>query len=75
MGSWLDAKRDPTENNYCLIPTKRYSTYDAGSLLDAYSQSVNIVKAAPGKESLRLKQKATAWDDQFLKAIIMPQIN
>lgn len=37
--------------------------------------ALNLVKAAPGKESFRLKRKAAAWDDDFLKIIIKPKIN
>ncbi len=35
----MDAKRDLTQNNYCRITTKRYSTYDVGSLLVAFLQA------------------------------------
>lgn len=35
--------------------------------------ALNLVKSAPGKESLRLKRKAAGWDDAFLMAIIIPQ--
>jgi hypothetical protein len=34
----LDAKYDPTENNYCRIATTRYPTCVVGSLFGAYSQ-------------------------------------
>ena len=32
--------------------------------------ALNLVKSAPGKESLRAKRKAAGWDDAFLLAII-----
>jgi len=35
----LDAKRDPTQNNYCRIATTRYLTRIVGSLFGAYSQA------------------------------------
>ena len=34
--------------------------------------ALNLIKSAPGKDSLRVKRKAAAWDDQFLLAIIRP---
>lgn len=30
----------------------------------------NLVRRAPGKNSLRLQQKTTTWDDEFLAALI-----
>jgi len=30
----------------------------------------NLIRRAPRKESLRLKRKAAAWDDDFLAAIV-----
>ena len=35
--------------------------------------ALNLVKSAPGKESLRAKRKAAGWDDAFLLAIIRNQ--
>jgi predicted transposase YbfD/YdcC len=32
----------------------------------------NLLRAAPGKDSLRLKRKVAAWDDDFLAHIISP---
>jgi predicted transposase YbfD/YdcC len=32
--------------------------------------ALNLVKSAPGKDSLRAKRKAAGWDDDFLLAII-----
>ena len=33
----------------------------------------NLIKSAPGKDSLRVKRKAAGWDDAFLLAIIQNQ--
>ena len=30
----------------------------------------NLIRKAPGKESLRLRRKAAAWDDDFLESLI-----
>jgi predicted transposase YbfD/YdcC len=35
--------------------------------------ALNLVKSAPGKDSLRAKRKAAGWDDAFLLAIIQSQ--
>ena len=32
--------------------------------------AMNLLRAADGKESLKVRQKATAWDQDYLKAII-----
>jgi predicted transposase YbfD/YdcC len=32
--------------------------------------ALNLMRAAPGKDSLRLKRKVAAWDDDFLASII-----
>ena len=32
--------------------------------------ALNLTRRAPGKDSLRLKRKVAAWDDDFLAAII-----
>jgi predicted transposase YbfD/YdcC len=32
--------------------------------------ALNLIRKAPGKESLRLKRKVAAWDDDFLASII-----
>lgn len=32
--------------------------------------ALNLTRAAPGKDSLRLKRKVAAWDDDFLAAIV-----
>jgi hypothetical protein len=30
----------------------------------------NLIRKAPGKDSLRLKRKAAAWDDEFLVSLV-----
>ncbi|MDP3783378.1 MAG: ISAs1 family transposase, partial [Sphingopyxis sp.] len=30
----------------------------------------NLLRSAPGKDSMRLRRKVAAWDDDFLAAII-----
>jgi hypothetical protein len=30
----------------------------------------NLIRKAPGKDSLRLKRKVAAWDDEFLVSLI-----
>ena len=35
--------------------------------------ALNLMKSAPGKDSLRVKRKAAGWDDDFLRAIISGQ--
>ena len=32
--------------------------------------ALNLIRSAPGKDSLRLKRKVAAWDDDFLASII-----
>jgi len=32
--------------------------------------AVNLTLRAPGKDSLRLKRKVAAWDDNFLASLI-----
>ncbi|TIW87243.1 MAG: ISAs1 family transposase, partial [Mesorhizobium sp.] len=32
--------------------------------------ALNLIRAAPGKDSLRLKRKVAAWDDEFLASVI-----
>jgi hypothetical protein len=32
--------------------------------------ALNLIRRAPGKDSLRLKRKVAAWDDDFLASII-----
>ena len=32
--------------------------------------AMNLVKAAPGPDSIRLRRKAAGWDDEYLKALI-----
>jgi predicted transposase YbfD/YdcC len=32
--------------------------------------ALNLIRRAPGKDSMRLKRKVAAWDDEFLAAII-----
>jgi predicted transposase YbfD/YdcC len=32
--------------------------------------ALNLIRKAPGKESLRLKRKVAAWDDEFLASLI-----
>lgn len=32
----------------------------------------NLIRKAPGKDSLRLKRKVAAWDDEFLASLITP---
>ncbi len=46
MGLSLDAKRDPTQINYCLITTTRYVRREVGSLLKAFSQGKSITANA-----------------------------
>ena len=31
----------------------------------------NLIRRAPGKDSLRLRRKVAAWDDQFLASLII----
>ena len=35
--------------------------------------ALNLIKSAPGKDSLRVKRKAAGWDDDFLLDIIRNQ--
>jgi len=30
----------------------------------------NLIRRAPGKDSLRLKRKVAAWDDDFLASLV-----
>jgi hypothetical protein len=30
----------------------------------------NLIRRAPGKDSLRLKRKVAAWDDEFLATLV-----
>jgi len=30
----------------------------------------NLIRRAPGKDSLRLKRKVAAWDDDFLESLV-----
>jgi hypothetical protein len=32
--------------------------------------ALNLIRKAPGKDSLRLKRKFAAWDDDFLASLI-----
>jgi predicted transposase YbfD/YdcC len=32
--------------------------------------ALNLIRQAPGKDSLRLKRKVAAWDDNFLLSVI-----
>jgi hypothetical protein len=32
--------------------------------------ALNLIRRAPGKDSMRLRRKVAAWDDDFLAAII-----
>ncbi|MER8375350.1 ISAs1 family transposase, partial [Mesorhizobium sp. M1406] len=32
--------------------------------------ALNLIRRAPGKDSLRLKRKVAAWDDEFLVSVI-----
>ena len=32
----------------------------------------NLIRRAPGKDSLRLRRKVAAWDDDFLASLITP---
>src|SRR5882724_1596964 len=32
--------------------------------------ALNLIRKAPGKDSLRLKRKVAAWDDEFLASLI-----
>jgi predicted transposase YbfD/YdcC len=32
----------------------------------------NIVRKAPGKDSLRLRRNTAAWDDEYLAALVAP---
>jgi predicted transposase YbfD/YdcC len=34
--------------------------------------ALNLIRRAPGKDSLRLKRKIAAWDDDFLASLIAP---
>ena len=34
--------------------------------------ALNLIRGAPGKDSLRLKRKVAAWDDEFLASVISP---
>ena len=34
--------------------------------------ALNLIRRAPGKDSLRLKRKVAAWDDDFLATLIAP---
>jgi len=34
--------------------------------------ALNLIRRAPGKDSMRLKRKVAAWDDDFLAAVITP---
>jgi len=47
MGSLLDAKRDPTQNNYYRITSMRYPTCVAGALFGAYSHLTAIYTTHP----------------------------
>jgi predicted transposase YbfD/YdcC len=37
--------------------------------------ALNLIRRAPGKDSMRLKRKVAAWDDAFLASIITGRIN
>jgi hypothetical protein len=32
--------------------------------------ALNLIRTAPGKDSLRLRRKVAAWDDEFLASLI-----
>lgn len=32
--------------------------------------ALNLIRRAPGEDSLRLKRKVAAWDDDFLQAVV-----
>jgi hypothetical protein len=32
--------------------------------------AMNLIRAAPGKDSLKVRRKAAAWDHEYLKALI-----
>jgi len=34
--------------------------------------AINLIRRAPGKDSLRLKRKVAAWDEDFLASLIAP---
>lgn len=34
--------------------------------------ALNLLRGAPGKDSLRLRRKVAAWDDDFLKTLVSP---
>jgi hypothetical protein len=35
--------------------------------------ALNLLRNAPGKDSLRLRRKVAAWDDNFLASLITPR--
>jgi hypothetical protein len=32
--------------------------------------ALNLIRTAPGKDSMRLRRKVAAWDDDFLASLI-----
>ncbi len=34
--------------------------------------ALNLLRNAPGKDSLRLRRKVAAWDDDFLESLLTP---
>ncbi len=37
--------------------------------------ALNLIKSAPGKDSLRVKRKAASWDNDFLLQISKGKLN
>ena len=37
--------------------------------------ALNLIKSAPGKDSLQVKRKAAGWDDDFLLAILRDKLD
>ncbi len=62
------------EHSHCDLVTGLLSAYVgnlAVSLLRAIKHMAhNLIRKAPGKDSLRLKRKVAAWDDDFLASIV-----
>ena len=42
---------------------------DQGSLFYEH-MALNLIRRAPGKDSIRLRRKVAAWDDDFLASLI-----
>jgi hypothetical protein len=60
---------DGVENDRSLASQLQASSRDA-NFTTLKHMAYNLIRRAPGKDSLRLKRKVAAWDDDFLASLL-----